>query len=159
MGSVILICCLTMLSLSKIIQLEPCADADMHKNIFVADKVVYKRIMPMRLQIWETWSSSDESSSNEASLAATCAMVITTTGDVSKHRSNMIHSTEIYVLLVCVNKRKNSHILTKSAYFIHAFPVSSDASERSSSTALPMILQWPPVSNPAQLRMTQPSCR
>jgi hypothetical protein len=82
-----------------------------------------------------------KSSSNEASLAATCAMVMTTTGNVSKHRSNMIQSNEISDLLLCVNKRKNSHVLTKSAYFIHAFPVSSDAFERSSSIALPMIPQ------------------
>lgn len=68
-------------------------------------------------------------------------MAITATGDVSKHRSNMTQSTEISDLLISVNKRNNSHVLTKSAYFIHAFPVSSDASERSSSTAEPMIPQ------------------
>jgi len=51
MGSVILICFVTTLSVCKIIQLEPCADADMHKNILTADKVVYKRIVPMRLRI------------------------------------------------------------------------------------------------------------
>ena len=114
----------------------------MHKNIFTADKVVYKRIVPKRLQIWETWPSSDESSNNEASFAATCAMVMTATGDVSKDTSNMIQSTEIFDLLDCVNKRNNSHIYTKSAYFIHAFPVSSDASERSSSTAVRVILKY-----------------
>jgi len=39
------------LSVSKILQLEPCADADTYKNIFTADKVVYKCIVPMKLQI------------------------------------------------------------------------------------------------------------
>lgn len=149
----------TTLSLSKNMQLEPYADVDMHKNILTADKVVYKCIVPMRLRLWETWPSSNESSSNEASLVATCAMAMTATDYMSKHRSNTIQSIEISDLLVCVNKRNDSHPLTKSAYFTHAFPVSSDASERSSSTAVFMIPQWPPVSNPAQLRITQPSCR